>query len=198
MSLEFLSRLEELDGRLLLAINSLHTPALDVFFSTVTARFVWLPLYGFLVFLLLKRYGRGFLWIALFAAVMITLSDQLASSVFKPMIARLRPCHDARWSGLLHLVDGQCGGRYGFVSSHASNTFALLAFLYKLMGRESKVLMYGLAVWAVVVSISRVYLGVHFPGDVLCGALLGTSVGLLMGYFCVNVLARTSALSTND
>jgi undecaprenyl-diphosphatase len=92
-------------------------------------------------------------------------------------------------------VDGHCGGRYGFVSSHASNTFALLAFLYRVMGRESKVLIYGLTFWAVVVSLSRVYLGVHFPGDVLCGAFLGVSIGLPMGYYCNKVLARASALN---
>lgn len=194
MSESLLQRLGDLDGRLLLEINGLHTPALDAFFSTVSARFFWLPLYAFIVVLLLRRFGKRSLLVALFVVVMITLSDQIASSVLKPLVGRLRPCQDDRWSGLLHLVDGHCGGRFGFVSSHASNTFALVSFLGMLIGRESRVLMSFLFLWALVVSFSRIYLAVHFPGDVLCGALLGVSIGVPMGYYCKKLLVRTSTL----
>ena len=104
----------------------------------------------------------------------IALADQLASGLLKPLVARLRPCHNDSVNIKLILIDGICGGQYGFVSSHAANVFAVfIFFVLKNVFQKIKPMIYVLLVWAVVVSLSRVYLGVHYPGDVLCGAVVG-------------------------
>jgi undecaprenyl-diphosphatase len=184
MTGSLLGQLDLLDAKLLFYVNSRHSPFLDVFFSTISGRFFWLPAYALLLALLVRRHGKSMIWIGLFIAFTILLSDQIASTVLKPLVARLRPCQDPRWSQQLHLVNAGCGGLYGFVSSHAANTFALTSFLWFLSGRKFDLLIYCLLTWATVVSFSRVYLGVHYPGDILCGALLGVAIGMLTARIC--------------
>lgn len=183
-----LERLNALDVDLLLQLNGWHTPWLDVFFSTVTTRFVWIPLYLFLAWKLYKVSSRRRFFIRLLAiACMITASDQLTSGVIKPLVGRPRPCHVPELESRLHLVAGNCGGPFGFVSSHAANTFALATFLSLLFSRPHRLRAWGwLFAWAVLVSYSRIYLGVHYPGDVLCAALLGS----LLGWLCIRLLNK--------
>ena len=108
-------------------------------------------------------------------AIAILLADQLSVHLFKNTVQRLRPCHAPELQGLVYLPYGHCGGQYGFISSHACNCMAVA--LFGTLFARSKLLGWVLFPWAVVVSLSRVYMGVHYPGDVLCGALFGLLIG---------------------
>ncbi len=169
--------LERIDQQLFLFINSSNSPFFDQVMHAISGKLIWVPLYlAILVFLGIK-YKRNFFIILIFIILAATLADQ--SSVFvKNLFLRLRPCHEPSLKGLVHLVNGECGGMYGFVSSHATNSFnvALLSLLF------IKKRWYSISIiaWAIVVGYSRIYLGVHYPGDVLCGSFLGAFIGWSM------------------
>lgn len=135
---------------------------------------VWIPLYLLIFLLLVKIYRKEAALILLMIAFMIGTSDAFTSRVIKPLVKRPRPCHE--FAASLHLPDG-CGGAYGFVSSHASNTFALTFFLFLLGGRSPLYLL--MFIWTFTVSYSRVYLGVHYPGDVIFGSLIGMIISVI-------------------
>ena len=175
-----LETLKDLDTRILLLLNGLHSTPTDYLMLFFSNRPVWIPLYLFLIFLLYKQYGRKF-WIPLTGAiVMILLVDQGTVHLFKNVFLRLRPCHEPALEGKLHLLDGVCSGQYGFISSHAANTFALAVYLFGFLRGQRKWLAISLLVWAGIVSYSRIYLGVHYPGDVICGTIFGASLGYLL------------------
>jgi undecaprenyl-diphosphatase len=146
--------LTDLDHRLLLAINHAHTPALDRLMVFASDRYVWFPAYALLI-----------LWLA---------------DIFRRQsyFARLRPCHAPGLAGQLHLPDG-CGGQFGFLSSHAANSFALAVFLLLVLPsprfRTLKIMAF---LWAGLLSYSRMYLAAHYPSDVLGGALIGAALGM--------------------
>jgi undecaprenyl-diphosphatase len=165
---------ERIDQQLFLFINSLNSPFFDQVMHTLSGKLIWVPLYlAILVFLGIK-YKRKFLIIIIFIILAATLADQ-SSVIVKNIVQRLRPCHEPSIMGIVHLVNGECGGVYGFVSSHATNTFDValisLSFIRKRWYSICIIL------WACVICYSRVYIGVHYPGDVLCGAILGSFIG---------------------
>jgi undecaprenyl-diphosphatase len=167
--------LEHLDQQLFLFLNSLNSPFWDKIMFTLSGKIIWAPLYlGILIYLGVK-YKRRFPLILLFIAIAVALSDQVSVQLFKNIFHRLRPCHEPALEGMVHLVNGQCGGLYGFVSSHATNSFniALLSLLFI----RKRWYTISIIVWASVIGYSRIYLGVHYPGDVLCGSLLGALIG---------------------
>lgn len=168
--------LENLDRHMLLAINSLNSPFFDNVMYAISGKLIWAPLYLAILIYLGFGYRRKFLVILIFIVLLITLSDQISVQLFKNIFHRLRPCHDPSLAGMIHLVRGHCGGLYGFVSSHASNSFAIAFLSMKLI--KKKWYGTGMMIWALVICYSRVYLGVHYPGDVICGALLGALIGL--------------------
>jgi undecaprenyl-diphosphatase len=158
------------DTWLLLRINGFHSPFLDSAFTLISDRLTWVPLYAVLLFALARKEQKR-IWIPLLCIIgMTVLSDQLASTVFKPLISRPRPCHLEELKTMIHLVKDYCGGAYGFYSSHASNTFALFVFWGYRTGKPLGVI---LGLYALLNSYSRIYLGVHYPSDVLAGMLAG-------------------------
>jgi undecaprenyl-diphosphatase len=160
------------DRNLFLALNSSLGPSFDTFMVWVADRFIWIPLYALLAFMLVRKFGFQSLYMILFAGLMITISDQ-GSVLLKNTFLRERPCHDDTISLMVHTVGGHCGGQYGFVSSHASNTMALFTYLLLMLRNTNRLLTAGLALWVVLIGYCRIYLGVHFPADIIGGWLMG-------------------------
>ncbi|MCU0420854.1 MAG: phosphatase PAP2 family protein [Cyclobacteriaceae bacterium] len=164
------------DRELLLWLNSFHTPWLDPIMFWVTKTFFWVPLYAFLIYLVFKQYKKEGWLVLIGAAVVVLLCDQITSTFMKPFFERLRPSHEPSLQGLVHLVDGYRGGRYGFSSGHAANTFGTALFVLLIL--RQRVRWIGLVfLWAVLMTYTRLYLGVHYPGDILVGALIGLACG---------------------
>lgn len=170
--------LNSLDTRLFLAINGWHNSFFDPIMYWFSDKLIWVPMYLLIVFLIVWRYKTKGLLILLFVGILIALCDQTASHLIKNLALRLRPSHEPALAGLIHLSKAGPGGLYGFVSSHAANAVGLATFLYLVLDDWFKGLKYWLMIWAVLVSYSRIYNGVHYPGDVIGGA----AVGLLLGW----------------
>jgi undecaprenyl-diphosphatase len=180
--IEFLLRL---DSGLLLRINGMHAPWLDQIMWTLSSKWINLPL-AVLIFWILKS---QFSWkktglIFLLTIVVIAFTDIVSTQLFKDFFERLRPSHDPVLHHYLHFYmispdNPYLGGRFGFVSSHAANLAAMLVFIFPYL-KSNRFIIYALALYVFLVSYSRVYLGVHYPTDVLCGALLGATIAWLL------------------
>jgi len=141
----------------------------------ISGRVIWAPLYLAILLYLSFRYKRKFLIIIPFIILAVTLADQVSVQLFKNIFLRLRPCHEPSLAGMVHLVNGECGGLYGFVSSHASNSFNVALLSLMLIKRRWYTI--SIITWASVIGYSRIYLGVHYPGDVVFGAMVGAFIG---------------------
>ncbi|WP_265429101.1 phosphatase PAP2 family protein [Chryseobacterium sp. YIM B08800] len=176
------------DKNLFLYLNNLGDTPFDQFWMMISATWIWVPLYVILCYLLYKNFKlKSLLYILLFIAIGVTVSDQV-SGIFKYGVARLRPCHDPSLQNVMRIV--KCGGQYGFYSAHASNTFFLASYLSFLLKDKLKWFPYAIFVWAAVVAYSRIYLGVHFPIDILVGAFVGTLLGGLFAMLAKKVINK--------
>ncbi|MFT4736919.1 MAG: undecaprenyl-diphosphatase [Cyclobacteriaceae bacterium] len=165
----------DIDLSLFKSLNGLGSPYLDQVMILLSAKYIWVPMYLLLIFALYKKYGYHF-WMPLtYILIVFALSDHITSGIMKPFFERLRPCNDPTIVDI-YLPKG-CGRKYGFASSHAANTMGLAISYLMLFGKRNWTV--ALLTWAILVSYSRVYLGVHFPGDVLAGMLVGSSLAIL-------------------
>ena len=172
--------LSNIDSDLFLFLNGLHADWMDKVMVLLTDMWAWFPLYLLFIYWTVKQYGKRCCWIFLAVALVVLCTDQLASHVCKPVFQRLRPCYNTDFQDLIHLPKGLAGGRYGFVSSHAVNTFGVAAFLTPALRKYRPWAAIVLYLWAFISSYSRIYIGYHYPGDILCGALLGIMIGLIL------------------
>ena len=171
---------------MLLFLNGLHHPWLDPVMYYLTQTFFWLPLYAFLIFLIFKNYGKQGWHILIGVVVTVTLADQITGSLMKPFFARFRPSHEPTLDGLVHIVNNYRGGLYGFASSHAANTFGTALFVWLVLRQYHRWTAW-IFLWAVLMTYTRIYLGVHYPGDIIVGAIVGLVSGWI-GFRCSNWL----------
>ncbi|MGV6861085.1 MAG: phosphatase PAP2 family protein [Putridiphycobacter sp.] len=181
------NKIEEIDQELLLKINHWNSPFFDELMWQISHQWIWIPLYVFILFYAFKQLERKpFLWFILGIGVCFLLADRISVMAFKNVFLRYRPTHNLQIGTLIHTYtrpngESYLGGQYGFVSSHAANFFALSTYLVLWFKSYSK-FWFILFFWAALIGYSRMYLGVHYPLDVLVGGLLGIGIGVLVYY----------------
>lgn len=186
---EFILWLSDIDARLLLIVNGAHSPFFDSVMWCISGRWIWIPFYAVLAYLLFRRMSWKRASICLVTIGLIILAaDQTCATLIRPEIGRLRPANlNNPLSSFVHVVNGYRGGRYGFPSCHAANTFALAVFMSLVIRHKwFTVMMFS---WAFIVSYSRMYLGVHYFGDLFCGATIGSLFAVLF-YYLQNYLFK--------
>jgi len=163
----------DVDKSIFFYLNGMHSPFWDVVMALFTRTEYWILLFGVIIYYIIRRYRMKAIMILILIALCILIADQF-SGLIKDSVQRLRPTHDPTMQDLVHNVLSK-GGLYGYFSAHAANTFAVATFTsFIFKNRAFNFLIFS---WAIVVSYSRIYLGVHFPFDVLTGVAFGTALG---------------------
>jgi undecaprenyl-diphosphatase len=190
-----IDKLNELDTRLFLYLNGKHNAFFDPIMYWASHKLFWIPFYAFLLFIIIREYRKQSPYILVSIAVLITLCDQTASHLIKKAVQRLRPSHEPALEGLVHLSKAGPGGQYGFVSSHSANAFGLAVFLVLLLPPRYRVLKFILLFWACLVAYSRIYVGVHYPGDVIVAGLIGALLAFIV--YKIYTYLATIAVTTS-
>jgi len=168
----------ELDQDFFLFLNGLHFTWLDPIMYWISGKMEWVPFYLLIVGVIIYRYKWKSILVLVCIGISIALADQFTSGFMKPFFERLRPSHEPLFEGIVHHVNNYKGGKYGFASSHAANSFSMAMFVWLLFHTKNKWVTLIFA-WALLVSYSRIYLGVHYPADIIVGG----AVGVLSGIF---------------
>lgn len=169
------SILGQWDASLMVWLNGFHNSFFDGFMFLTSEKWVWVPVYVAIFIVILRKYGytRQTALIVVMFAITITLADTTCAAYLRPIFCRPRPCHeDSGIAALIHIVNGYHGGHYGMPSCHSANSFALAA-LTALLFRNRKLTVF-IYLWAIIHTYSRIYLGVHYPGDIIVGGIVGT------------------------
>ncbi len=167
------------DKEILLALNGSESLFWDNFMRIFTGTIIWIPLAVVLLYVIIRNYSwKETLLIVGMLGLAILLADRISSGFFKPYFQRFRPTQDPEIMYLVDIVNGYRGGRFGFISSHAANSFGIVTFIALLLKKRN--LTFALLIWALLNCYSRIYLGVHYLGDILCGILCGVLCGLLV------------------
>lgn len=176
---EFVEGLLPAERDLFFALNGSNSLFFDNVMWTISGRFVWIPLFLFILFLFFYRTPRKeAILVTLFFILVFVATDQISSSFFKPFFERFRPTHHPDFRNLVDIVNNYRGGRYGFISGHATNSFGLASFLSLLF--RNRFVVFATFLWAMVNSYTRIYLGVHFISDIVAGMIVGSLVALLL------------------
>jgi undecaprenyl-diphosphatase len=172
--------MSQLELNLFFAINHNHHPFLDVLMIAISSRWTWIPLYVLLLFFIWKYFKKRTFEILVYIVFLIVLCDQ-GSVIIKNTVARLRPCHEPSIASFANLADG-CGGKFGFVSSHAANAMGLSLFIILVFSKLKNSYRWLMLVYVVLIGYSRIYLGAHYPSDILGGYLLGALIAIIVYY----------------
>ncbi|HUM45635.1 MAG TPA: phosphatase PAP2 family protein [Chitinophagales bacterium] len=181
-----------LDQQFFFFINrQLENPFFDFIMPYVREKNFWIPLYVLLLIYLVWRFKKLSWAIMITALLTVVITDQVSSSVIKPFVQRLRPCNDPLISSQVHLLVN-CGSGFSFVSSHAANHFGIACFVIVLLHSRFRWIAPAALLWAALVSFAQIYVGVHYPVDTICGALLGIATGTITGRICRNILEKNN------
>ncbi len=181
MGLSIFQQIKDIDQALFYQINGVwHHPILDAVLPWTRHSNNWIPLYiGLLVWLIYQVGWKTLKWL-LFALINVGLTDQISSSVFKPFFHRLRPCNDPALFGKTRLLLEQCAGGFSFTSSHAANHFGIAMFIFMTWGVTQKKYTRLFFVWAGIIAFAQIYVGVHYPLDIVGGTIIGLISGFTM------------------
>ena len=182
----------ELDKQLLLWFNGSQSLYLDSLVRTLTNALTWIPFYLTLFYVVIKNNEnvQKILLVLASAGLCVLIAGTIDDTIVKPTVARWRPTHDPQIGLLVDIVDGYRGGKYGFFSAHAANTFSIAIFFWWLV--RSRLLTCAMVIWSLINCWTRLYLGVHYPGDILCGLCWGACAGSLGYWFYLRVASRLS------
>ena len=165
------------DKQLFLFLNGLNDHYFDHFMYMFSAMWVWIPLYVSVLYYLIKNKKKESVWLILALVLCIVIADQVSSGLIKQAVQRLRPTHNPEFNGLVHIVNNYRGGQFGFVSSHAANTFGF-ALLSSLFIRQ-RLYTVSIMAWSLLTCYSRIYLGVHYPLDIAGGMIVGALAAVI-------------------
>ena len=171
--------LENLDRIFFLFLNGFHSDFFDVFFSWTNRVITWVPLYVFFLMLIIRKFKTKS-WLLVIGALLLVIATDQSSVMLKNSVQRYRPSHNLEIKEKVHIINNESGGQFGFVSSHAANLWGISMYMILILELKKKKWIGLLLFWASLVSFGRIYSGVHYPADVLGGAILGLLLAVLM------------------